>query len=525
MNDAQTVTEQPASATADFEAFVAARSTALWRSAYLLTGDPQRAEDLLQTALVKAWRRWDKITRREAAEAYVRAALVSTYTDWWRRRWNGEVSTGELPERATAVEATRVEVRRDVLAALALLPRGQRAVVVLRYFDDLTEAQTADDPGRERRHGEEPGLPRARRAAHLPALRDRRRRLMSDTDRLRDLLAQAAPAQPDLDPSTRAAAVARRGRTARNRDRALVAAAAVAVAGRRRPAPARGGDTPHEVTPAPPTPGPGRAVPGAARSTRQHLGPVSDLGDVVAVRSCPVETASRRRSAADAEPLDRRRPRRRSPTTSAPCRATSCRSTARLRQRGARAVGAAGPDRRRPSWSPSAAAVRRAPRSASTGSTAAPTQVVAAFEGNLARQQSGVARARLPDRRPARRRRADTWNASFDPATATAGVVCYREDPMGAQEYAADRGPARRRPAGDDPRRPGGEPRTERGPRQVHRHRPAAAARARGRGRRPGRLRRRRLHRCVRGAPAASGRRARQPRTRSPPPSAARVSR
>jgi RNA polymerase sigma-70 factor (sigma-E family) len=129
----------------DFEEFVAARSPALWRSAYLLTGDRQRAEDLLQTALVKAWRRWDRIERREAVESYVRAAIATTYTDWWRRRWNGEVSTGSLPDLAPAGagEAAVVEVRRDVLAALDLLPRGQRAVVVLRYFDDLTVEQTA----------------------------------------------------------------------------------------------------------------------------------------------------------------------------------------------------------------------------------------------------------------------------------------------------------------------------------------------------------------------------------------------
>jgi RNA polymerase sigma-70 factor (sigma-E family) len=145
MNEAQTVTEQPTSAPTDFESFVAARSTALWRSAYLHTGDPHRAEDLLQTALVKAWRRWDKIERREAVESYVRAALVSTYTDWWRRRWNGEIPTGELPE--APAEPASPEVRRDVLVALARLPRGQRAVIVLRYFDDLTEAQTADALG------------------------------------------------------------------------------------------------------------------------------------------------------------------------------------------------------------------------------------------------------------------------------------------------------------------------------------------------------------------------------------------
>lgn len=141
MNEAQTVTEQPKSAPTDFEAFVAARSTALWRSAYLLTGDRHKAEDLLQTALLKAWRNWDRINRREAVESYVRAALVSTYTDWWRRRWNGEVPTGELPEHPAA--AATPEVRHDVLAALALLPRGQRAVVVLRFFDDLSEARTA----------------------------------------------------------------------------------------------------------------------------------------------------------------------------------------------------------------------------------------------------------------------------------------------------------------------------------------------------------------------------------------------
>jgi RNA polymerase sigma-70 factor (sigma-E family) len=151
MNEARTVTEEPPAAkgrpsgTMDFEEFVAARSTALWRSAYLLTGDPHKAEDLLQTALVKAWRRWDSITRREAAESYVRAAIATTYTDWWRRRWNGEVPTDDLPDAAApgGGEAAGVEVRRDVLLALARLPRGQRAVVVLRFFDDLTEQQTA----------------------------------------------------------------------------------------------------------------------------------------------------------------------------------------------------------------------------------------------------------------------------------------------------------------------------------------------------------------------------------------------
>lgn len=126
-----------------FEEFVAARSSALWRSAWLLTGDAQKAEDLLQTALLKAWRNWGRISRDGAVEGYVRRALVTTYTDWWRRKWSAEVPTEELPEAADGQRDDDVSTRHDVMTALAGLTRGQRAVVVLRYFDDLTEQQTA----------------------------------------------------------------------------------------------------------------------------------------------------------------------------------------------------------------------------------------------------------------------------------------------------------------------------------------------------------------------------------------------
>ena len=127
-----------------FEEYVAARGRALWRSAWLLTGDRQRAEDLVQTALVKCWRRWDRIAS-DTGDAYVRRALVTTYIDWRRRKWVGEVPTSALPE-PVAGDADP-SVRRDVLAALARLPRGQRAVIVLRFYDDLTEAQTASALG------------------------------------------------------------------------------------------------------------------------------------------------------------------------------------------------------------------------------------------------------------------------------------------------------------------------------------------------------------------------------------------
>ena len=129
----------------DFEEFVAARGQALWRTAWLLTGDAHKAEDLVQTALMKCWRRWSEIERHESAEAYVRRALVTTYTDWWRRKWTGEHPTEVLPAGAHADPL--LERRRDLLDALARLPRGQRAVLVLRYFEDLTEAQTAETLG------------------------------------------------------------------------------------------------------------------------------------------------------------------------------------------------------------------------------------------------------------------------------------------------------------------------------------------------------------------------------------------
>ncbi len=128
-----------------FEEYVAARGRALWRTAWLLTGDAHRAEDLVQTALVRCWRRWDTIARDDTVDGYVRRVLVTTYTDWRRRRWHGEVPTEHLPD--VAAEPGLADLRHDVLSALAALPRGQRAVVVLRFYDDLTEAQTADALG------------------------------------------------------------------------------------------------------------------------------------------------------------------------------------------------------------------------------------------------------------------------------------------------------------------------------------------------------------------------------------------
>ena len=106
-----------------------------------VTGDGHLAKDLVQTALAKSYAAWTRIGDAGGFEAYVRRTMYTTYVSWWRRRWNGERPTERLPE--TADLGADLALRRDLLAALADLPRGQRAVVVLRWFEDLSERETA----------------------------------------------------------------------------------------------------------------------------------------------------------------------------------------------------------------------------------------------------------------------------------------------------------------------------------------------------------------------------------------------
>jgi RNA polymerase sigma-70 factor (sigma-E family) len=124
-----------------FEAYVLARGDALHRTAFLLTHDHALAEDLVQTALARSWRAWSRI--QGEPDAYVRKVMVNTYASWWRRRWNGEQPAGRLPDAAQDDHGDEVVRRDGLVRALARLPRRQRAVIVLRYFEDLTEAQTA----------------------------------------------------------------------------------------------------------------------------------------------------------------------------------------------------------------------------------------------------------------------------------------------------------------------------------------------------------------------------------------------
>ena len=132
---------------ASFSEFVAARSRHLLHAAHLLTGDRHRAEDLLQTALTRAYLRWDRIDS-EDPEGYVRRTMVNAQTDWWRRKPWREQSTDDVPETAGADDAAAAyDVRDAVLGALAALSGRQRAVVVLRYYEGMSEAEIASALG------------------------------------------------------------------------------------------------------------------------------------------------------------------------------------------------------------------------------------------------------------------------------------------------------------------------------------------------------------------------------------------
>lgn len=133
----------------EFDDFVRARTPALLRSAYLLTGDQHLAEDLVQSALARTHRAWRRLHRSGNAEAYARRTMYHLQVSWWRRRRVAEVMPGQLPERrVTGGEhpdgvATRLLLRD----ALSRLTARQRAVLVLRFYEDLSETQAAEQLG------------------------------------------------------------------------------------------------------------------------------------------------------------------------------------------------------------------------------------------------------------------------------------------------------------------------------------------------------------------------------------------
>jgi RNA polymerase sigma-70 factor (sigma-E family) len=143
-----------------FQDFVVTRSDRLLRTAYLLTRDWATAEDLLQESLAKAWFAWPGV---DEPEAYVRRILVTTYTSWWRRRWRRELPSDDLPDTPTR---DTVSDERDALwRAIGRLPARQRAVVVLRFYEDLPVTEVA------RLLGCAPGTVKSQSAKALAKLR------------------------------------------------------------------------------------------------------------------------------------------------------------------------------------------------------------------------------------------------------------------------------------------------------------------------------------------------------------------
>ena len=127
-----------------FEQFMAAALPGLLRFGHVLTGDPHRAEELVQSALVKTYRRWGSL-RHDQPTAYVRKAMTNTYTSWWRSARHEAAMPAGFD--ATAPDGARYDERDAALRALAGLPPRQRAVLVLRYYLDMSEAEIADTLG------------------------------------------------------------------------------------------------------------------------------------------------------------------------------------------------------------------------------------------------------------------------------------------------------------------------------------------------------------------------------------------
>jgi RNA polymerase sigma-70 factor (sigma-E family) len=128
----------------EFRDYVRSRSRALLRTAYLLTGNMADAEDLLQSALAKTYLAWDRIEDRGALDGYVRRALVNTHISWWRRRRLDEYPTDEIPDQAIVEHSVNSELQESLRRAIDRLPQRMRAAVMLRYYDDMSEAEVAD---------------------------------------------------------------------------------------------------------------------------------------------------------------------------------------------------------------------------------------------------------------------------------------------------------------------------------------------------------------------------------------------
>ena len=127
-----------------FAEFVRSHSASLFRTAFLMTGDYQRAEDLLQTTLVRLYQRWPRVAEMERPGGYARKVLVSQASSWWRKRSSSESPVVLLDQPARGDRMEELDEQQRVWQAVLTLPPRQRAVTVLRYYEDLSEAEIAD---------------------------------------------------------------------------------------------------------------------------------------------------------------------------------------------------------------------------------------------------------------------------------------------------------------------------------------------------------------------------------------------
>jgi RNA polymerase sigma-70 factor (sigma-E family) len=157
-----------------FSAFVATRMPALLRYAHLLTGERASAEDVVQHALAATYRHWRRVTPT-GADAYVRRSILNTYLSWRRRaRFRHEHPVEAVPDRSVAVaHAVACEERDAMWRALAALPPRQRAVLVLRYYEDLSEAEIAQTLGVSTGTVKSQAAKALARLRQYPALRSR----------------------------------------------------------------------------------------------------------------------------------------------------------------------------------------------------------------------------------------------------------------------------------------------------------------------------------------------------------------
>jgi RNA polymerase sigma-70 factor (sigma-E family) len=138
-------TERTSAKDAEFSAWMTARQPALLRTAYLLTGDHHSAEDLVQLTLAKVYLSWDKVQKREVIDGYARRIMVNENNSIWRRAWKKrELTTDQVPERVPFHDSYDEGQGTALWDFVQTLPRKQRAVIVLRYYEELSEAEIAD---------------------------------------------------------------------------------------------------------------------------------------------------------------------------------------------------------------------------------------------------------------------------------------------------------------------------------------------------------------------------------------------